>query len=190
MKVRAAVTGDAPAMGQVMVEAWLTAHRGQIPDGAWQKRVDEWTPNVSAAAWARVLTEQAEGDARRVVLLVAETDTGEPVGLVLATEDEDDASGSTAQIDALYVRPGRQGQGVGRRLLRGAARELAALGFARLRIGVLTANLPARAFYEALGGHEIDQRMFDEEGDLLPGTVYEWSDITALSDAPGYPPGA
>jgi GNAT superfamily N-acetyltransferase len=180
MKVRAAVTGDAPAMGQVMVEAWLAAHRDQMPDRLWQKRVDEWTPDVSAHAWARLLTEQADGDHPRVVVLVAETDTAEPVGLVWGTEDEDDASGSTARIDALYVRPDRQGQGIGRRLLRGAAHELVALGFVRLHIGVLTANVPARAFYEALGGHEAGHRMFDEEGDLLPETVYEWSDITAL----------
>jgi hypothetical protein len=68
MKIRAAVVDDAPAMGRVMVTAWLSAHRGQLPDEAWQKRVEEWTPDVSAQAWARLLTEQADGDPARVVL--------------------------------------------------------------------------------------------------------------------------
>ena len=31
-------------MGRVMVDSFLSAHRGQMPDAAWQQRVDEWTP--------------------------------------------------------------------------------------------------------------------------------------------------
>ncbi len=180
MKIRAAVVHDAPVMGRVMVAAWLSAHRGQMPDTAWQRRVDEWTPDVSARGWARLLTEQAEGDPARGVLLVAEDDSGDPVALVLGTEAEYDTSGSTAKIDALYVLPDRQGEGLGRRLLQEAARELATLGFSVLHIGVLTANLPARGFYAAMGGHEIGQRTFDEEGHLLAESVYAWPDINAL----------
>lgn len=143
MRVRAAVVGDAPAMGLVMMEAWLSAHRGQMPDAAWQKRVDEWTPDVSADAWARLLTERAKGDHARIVLLVAEEHAGDLVALVLGTEAQDDTSGSIAQIDALYVRPDRQSRGIGRVLLKEAAHELAQLGFSMLHIGVLSANLPA-----------------------------------------------
>ena len=180
MRIRDAVIEDAPAMGRVMVRAWLSAHRGQMPDAAWQKRVDEWTPDVSARAWARLLTERAHGDHARVVLLVAEEDAGDLVALVLGTEAEDDSSGSTGVIDSLYVAPDRQGQGIGRRLLQEAASELATLGFSTLHIGVLTANLRARRFYEAMGGLEIGQRTFDEEGDLLPETLYAWPDIAAI----------
>jgi ribosomal protein S18 acetylase RimI-like enzyme len=180
MKVRAAVLEDAPAMGRVMVEAWLAAHRGQMPDSAWVKRVDEWTPDVSARAWARLLSGRDGGDHARIVLLVAEADAGDLRGLVLGTEVEDDESGATAQIDALYVRPDTQGQGVGRWLLREATRGLASLGFSKLHVGVLSANLAARAFYEAMGGHEISERTYDEEGHLLPGTVYGWPDLNAL----------
>jgi ribosomal protein S18 acetylase RimI-like enzyme len=180
MKVRAAELNDAPALGCVQVEAWLSAHRGQMPDAAWQKRVDEWTPDASAQAWARLLTEEADGDSARVVLLIAEDGASDLVGLVLGTEVDDDTSGSIAQIDALYVLPALQGQGIGRRLLQHAATELATLGFSTLHVGVLTANRPARRFYEAMGGHVIGQRMFDEEGDLQPETVYAWPDIAAL----------
>lgn len=184
IKVRAAVLDDAPAMGHVMVETWLRAHRGQMPDSAWQKRVDEWTPEVSARAWARLLSELEVGDPR-VVLLVAEQDCGDPLALVLGTEAEDDESGATAEINALYVLPESQGQGIGRRLLQDAARELVSLGFSGLRIGVLSANLAARAFYEAMGGHEVGQRTIDEGGNSLPGTVYGWSDLTAVMRDPG-----
>ena len=50
-------------MGRVMVDSFLSAHRGQMPDAAWQQRVDEWTPEVSARGWARAITDQAEGNA-------------------------------------------------------------------------------------------------------------------------------
>jgi GNAT superfamily N-acetyltransferase len=180
MKIRDAVVEDAPAMGRVMVRAWLSTHRGQIPDAAWQKRADEWTPDVSARAWARLLTERAGGDHARGVLLVAEEETGDLVALALGSEAADDSSGSTAEIDALYVAPDRQGQGIGRRLLQEAASKLATLGLSTLRIGVLTANVGARRFYEAMGGLDIGQRTFDEEGVPLPGTVYAWPDLDAL----------
>jgi hypothetical protein len=58
---------------------------------------------------------------------------------------------------------------------------LASQGFSALRLDVLTANLPARAFYEAMGGREIDQGTVDEEGYLLPVTCYLWSEIPASS---------
>ena len=180
MRVRAAELRDAPALGRVMVEAWLSAHRDQVPDAAWQKRVEEWTPGVSGAAWARVLSEQAAGEHPRTVLLVADGHRDHAVGLLLATEDEDDDSGATAQVNALYVLPDDQGHGIGRLLLTRAAAELMTLGFSRLHIGVLTANHPARAFYEAMGGREVRQRTFDEDGFPLPETVYVWPDLADL----------
>ena len=187
MKVRAAVPDDAPALGRVMVEAWLTAHRGQMPDAAWRKRVNEWTPDVSAQAWARTFAERARGHHRRDVLLVAEDDADDLIALVLATE-ADDPQDPVAVISALYVLPDRQGRGIGRLLLREAVNELATLGFTTLHIGVLTANLSARGFYEAMGGHEIGQRTFDEEGCLLPETVYAWADIAAMRREAREPP--
>ena len=87
----------------------------------------------------------------------------------------------SAEIVVLRVLPDRQGQGIGRVLLTEASKELATMGFTKLQIGVLTANVPARRFYEAMGGHEIGQRTIAEQGHLLPGTVYEWTDIAALA---------
>ncbi|MBD3926204.1 GNAT family N-acetyltransferase [Nocardioides cavernae] len=180
MEVRSALLEDAPALGRVIVEAWLSAHRGQMPEEAWRKRVEEWTPEVSAEGWARLLSEMATDDQLRTVLLVAEEGPGEPVALVLGTTDESDASGATAQVIALYVLPSHQRHGAGRLLLHTVAAQLRSLGFTALRIGVLTSNLPAREFYEAMGGREVEQRTFDEEGLLLPETVYAWPDLTAL----------
>ncbi len=172
--IRAAAPDDAPALGEVMVAAWLSAHHGQMPDEAWRKRVAEWTPEVSARGWAQVLSEQSGRDVPIDVLLVAEDDEGRPVGLVYARAG-DDASASTAEITALYVASGRRGEGCGSALLRTAATELIRLGYTRARLQVLSANLLARGFYEHLGGREVGQGWFDEDGRLLPVTYYEWA---------------
>lgn len=127
-----------------------------------------------------MLTEQADGTGPPAVLLAAADDSGTVTGLVYGTGADEDLSEATAQIHALYVSPDRHGRGIGAALLRAGARELAGLGFARLHLSVLSANRPARRFYEAMGGHEIGQGTFDEEGILLPLTVYEWPDVTTL----------
>ncbi len=128
-------------------------------------------------------TRLAHGNPEREVILVAESDDGDLVGLVSGGSAERDAKGKIAEIGALYVVPSRQRQGIGRSLLRVAADELAGLGFLELHVGALSADLSARAFYEAMGGREIGQRTFDEEGYLLPLTVYAWPDIASLMPA-------
>lgn len=185
--IRTANVDDAGSMGLVMVESFLSAHRGQMPDAAFQKRVDEWTPEVSSRGWAKALAEIADGNPDRDVILVAEDDGG-LVGLVAAGAAQDAPSGRRCEIGALYVLPRRRGQGIGSALLRAAAVQLADLGYIELRIGVLSANAPARAFYEAMGGREMGQGTDDEEGYLLPLTIYGWADVTDLARPETDPP--
>jgi GNAT superfamily N-acetyltransferase len=179
MRVRKARVSDAAAMGQVMVEAWLTGHHGQLPEAAWEKRRDEWKPEDSAAGWERNLRQLDADPSLREVYLVAVDEDDAIIGLVMGSPA--DASRQIAEISALYVLPDRHGQGVGRLLLEGVAAELSLAGFTSLHIAVLTANLPARAFYEAMGGRDIGERTFDEEGVPLAERVYAWPDIRVLT---------
>lgn len=164
-----------------MVESWLPAHRGLIPHPAWQKRADEWTPEVSAKAWLGFFAAQAEELAPRTVLLVAEDGDGGPVALVMGASIEDDSGGTLAEISDLYVLPHHRGRGIGGSLLRAAADLLATWGSTSLHVGVLSTNGPARGFYEAMGGQAHSQRFVDEDGLSLPLTVYAWRDIGALA---------
>jgi ribosomal protein S18 acetylase RimI-like enzyme len=130
---------------------------------------------VSSQGWARVLVDQDNGDAPRVVLLVAEDLEGQLVGLVYGRTAHDDDPTSIAEVRALYVAPTCRRQGIGAALLRAAALELNEIGFSTVRLEVLSANLDARAFYEDMGGLEVGKGTFDEDGHLLPVTIYEWS---------------
>lgn len=169
-------------MGRVMVTTWLTAHRSHIPPAAWERRREQWTAEVSAAGWERHLrARDAAPDRTRACYLVAEDQHGGIVAVAAAAGADDDPTGAIGEVGSLYVHPDQQRRGLGRRLVQQLAAGLADQGFQSLHIGVVTANLDGRRFYEALGGSDIGERLFDEDGDLLPERIYAWQDITALA---------
>jgi ribosomal protein S18 acetylase RimI-like enzyme len=180
MIIWAAREADAPAMGQVMVATYLAAHRDQQPAEVWAKRAEEWTPEVSADGWARTLSEIASGDRAQDCIYVALDEGGEIVGLAMGGPADAEKLPQTGAVYALYISTRHQGQGLGRRLVQAVAADLVQKGMTALQIGCLAANTPARGFYEAIGGHLVDEHLFDEEGVMLPEVVYEWADIQAL----------
>jgi ribosomal protein S18 acetylase RimI-like enzyme len=181
MIIRAAQEADAPAMGRLMVETYLSAHRDQMPAEPWAKRAAEWTPEVSAQAWAGTLREIAAGGRVHECIYVAEGEGGDLIGLAMGGPANAEDPRQTGAVYALYVRVSHQGRGVGRRLVQTVAADLARHGVTALQIGCLAANGPARRFYEGLGGRLVGERLFDEEGVMLPEVVYEWADITTLA---------
>jgi len=185
MIIRPACVDDAPAMARVMVDTWLTAHRAHISAEAWQRRKREWTYAVSERGWRETLQDIAADPDGATCMYVALDETGQIVGLVFAdpVEDSTHFDATTGQVNAVYVDASHQGRGIGRRLIRAAATHLARAGMTALIIGALAANSPARRFYAALGGRVIGDRMFDEEGFMLPEVVYGWSDIRTLVEA-------
>ena len=185
MRLREARVEDAPAMGRLMVTTWLAAHRSHIPPGAWEKRRAEWTPEVSAAGWERHLrARDASSGQSRDCYLVAEDGDGMIIAVAAGAASGSDPTGAVGEVGSLYVHPDQQNRGIGRRLVQQLAACLAGKGIRSLHIAVLTANLDARRFYEALGGQPIGERLFDEDGVLLPERIYAWPDITRLLDPP------
>jgi ribosomal protein S18 acetylase RimI-like enzyme len=179
MIIRVAREEDAPAMGRVMVDTYLAAHRDQMPAEAWAKRAQEWTYEVSEQGWARTLREiAADASSQKCIYVVEEG--GDVVGLIMGGPAETDGLPQTGEVYALYVQASQQGHGLGRRLVQAVAAQLAQHGMTAVQIGCLAANAPARRFYESLGGRLIGERLFDEEGVMLPEFVYEWADIETL----------
>ena len=183
MIYRAAVETDAPAMGRVMVDTYMRAHKGQIPEGAWQQRKQEWTPEVSANAWARNLREIAEdiankGQSQDCIFVAIDEMTDEMVGLVMGGLGDTERLPNCGEIYGLYVRTSDQGRGVGRRLLQAAVGHLAGLGRTALMIGCLNTNAPAHGFYAAMGGQIIGTRDSDEYGYTITENIFGWKDIS------------
>jgi len=95
-----------------------------------------------------------------------------------------DPTGTTGEVGSLYVHPDHQRDGLGRELLHQLATRLQAIGVQTLHIGVIATNVEAQCFYEALGGQLGGERVFDEDGDLLPERIYIWPEFTTLLTQP------
>ena len=180
MLIRVARETDAAAMARVMVDTYLAAHRDQQPEEVWAKRAQEWTYAESEQGWARTLRAIATDADPQECIYVAEAAGGELVGLAMGGPATTEGLSHTGEVYALYVWPSHQGRGLGRRLVSAVAAHLAQLGMTALHIGCLAANAPARRFYESIGGRVIIERLFDEEGVMLPEVVYGWADTGAL----------
>ncbi len=178
--VREAVVDDAAALAQVIVDTFLHAHHGQIPEEVWQWRKSNWTHAVAEKNWEKAIHAIAAGTSPRECIFVAEEDTARIVGLAMGVHTESDSTGETGEICSLYVYPDYHRKGIGRLLLRSAGERMAQLGYLRLQIGTIEANQPARQFYAAMGGLVIKQRFIEDAGVQLQEVVYEWPDIRTL----------
>ena len=183
MLIRAATEEDAPAMGRLMVETWLAAHKGQIPDGQWQARQRDWTPEKSAQGWAETLRDMAAGETPDCcIYLAVETAVSPPniIGLVMGGPALSLQWPMAGEIYAIYVQQAWQGRGAGKRLLETAVRHLAQLGMKKLLISCLETNEPARAFYEACGGVKVGEKVTEDYGYDEPQRIYGWENSSFL----------
>ena len=152
-------------MGRMMVETYLRAHKGQIPDGAWQRRQEEWTWEVSAKGWSSAISEITEGLSPKDCIYLAVDEAAEDeqeqvVGLVMGGPAEVVPWEQAGEIFALYVRHASQRRGLGQKLVQAAVRHLRQAGMNRLVIRSLVRNEPANQLYGSLGGQVVGQREF------------------------------
>ncbi|MFL5026921.1 MAG: GNAT family N-acetyltransferase, partial [Microvirga sp.] len=79
----------------------------------------------------------------------------------------------------IYLLDKIKRQGVGRRLMRGVLDHLSGHGFRSAGLWVLKENLPARRFYEALGGTAGAEQSFDLRGQMVVEVAYRF-ELTPL----------
>src|SRR5258706_11499553 len=141
MPVRIAEAEDVAEIARLHVSVWRTAYRGHVPDAY----LDWLDASKRAAVWSKNLR-----DPNRLLLVAA--DDQAIVGFCCLIPSRDpDALRSVGEISALYVDAGRWRQGHGTALVDVAVQSAATRGFSELTLWVLTANVGARAFYEARG---------------------------------------
>jgi ribosomal protein S18 acetylase RimI-like enzyme len=145
---RLAASADAPAIAALHTDSWRRHYRGAYADafldgdvGADREAV--WTDRLAAA------------DPRLQHTVVAEQQ-GELVGFVHTIMDVDPTWG--ALLDNLHVRHDHQRHGLGARLLRLSAEAVANHGAGSgLHLWVLEQNQRAQAFYQAMGGRNVER---------------------------------
>jgi len=162
---------DAEALAHVHVASWRESYRGLLPDA--------YLARMSEAGFTRRFRRALTYPGANEVTLAAAGPDG-LLGYAQGSPSRRGRSGE-AEIATLYVLKRAQGLGLGKRLMLGTARALAAQGAGSLMISVLAENRHARGFYEHLGGEPGPARSERGPGGaLLQEVAYLWPDIAAL----------
>lgn len=175
--MREASIGDAPAIADLHVRAWLAAYRGIVPDAI----LDGFSVEARTEFWARAIDRvgTVPGDAIRIWVVL---EAGVVRGFVATRPSRDaDATPGTGEVNAIYLAPEAWGRGLGRPLLRHAAGDLRARGFDPVILWVIEANARGRRFYERAGwrpdgarqpidfdGVFVDEIRYRQEPDAVP----------------------
>ena len=167
---RVPTVADAETIARLHVASWREAYAGIVPAAI----LDNVDIADRIARWGEYLA--GEG-----VTFLAEVD-GAAAGFIRAgVPEEPMVAGADGHIFALYVLRRHHRRGLGGQLLGLAARAWLARGGAALSVGVLTGNLPAKAFYERLGARFVRAETYVWDGHELPESIYVFEDLTGLS---------
>jgi ribosomal protein S18 acetylase RimI-like enzyme len=170
--IRDAIESDVDGIAKVHVQGWRESYKDfMTPEALAGLSVEE-----RKTMWQAAL---AQADPR-AKLLVAVIDDGEIVGFARGGPIRNkgaDILATEAELFAIYLLDKAKRQGGGRRLMAGVFDHLAAQGFGSVGLWVLKENLPARRFYEALGGQTGPEQVFDIRGQQLTEIAYRFEPI-------------
>jgi ribosomal protein S18 acetylase RimI-like enzyme len=172
VRVREATRADAAGIARLHLENWRVAYRDIVPDEV----LDGITAVSRFLHWDGVLAEPGNPE----FVCVAEDTAGRLLGIASGGPELGDDPDYRGELYVLHVRPGAQGRGVGRALMRAVAARLAADGMTSLLVWMLRENYPARRFYAALGGVFIREQPAMFEGVMLMDAGYGWLDTAPL----------
>ncbi|QKW21506.1 GNAT family N-acetyltransferase [Kitasatospora sp. NA04385] len=111
-----------------------------------------------AVATEEQLHDALFGEHPAVFGLIAEEESGEPVGFALWFRNFSTWRGTHGiYLEDLYVRPEKRGGGHGKALLTELARICVERGYQRLEWSVLDWNEPSIGFYKSLGAVPMDE---------------------------------
>jgi L-amino acid N-acyltransferase YncA len=173
--IRPATAADAEAIGIAHVQAWRESYAGIVPD----RILAALDPAERTALWRRVI---AAGE----IVLVAEDPAGALLGFANAgPQREPEVLPFPGEIYAIYLLAAAKRRGLGRALMREAARGLLARNLAAASLWALDGNSVAHAFYTALGGRIVHRRAFPPPQEWEGSeAAFAWDDLVPLAAAP------
>ncbi|MEO9168907.1 MAG: GNAT family N-acetyltransferase [Aestuariivirga sp.] len=162
---------EAEAFAALHVQCWLEAYPAYLP----AELMATFSTEKRLPMWQAVLVNPER------FVLGAYAD-GMPVGFVMSgPPDEKYIPDQDGHLLALYIAASQHRRGVGRHLAFAAAQHWVDRGGSTLTIGVLTANKPARAFYESLGAEFVRYGTYNWSGFDLPDCLYIWRDLAKIA---------
>ncbi len=178
ISLRTASANDADAIGRAHVACWHETYTGLVPvDLLENMSIDD-----RSAMWTDILAEPHRFD--DTLVLLAEQ-AGALVGFGACGLQPLPAfrqDGFGGEITALYVRKTAQRCGVGGTLMRAMARDLRQRALHGATLWVLRDNLPARRFYEELGGTKLGERTDRRTFGDLPEIAYGWRNLDHVAN--------
>ena len=165
---------DAAAIARVHIDSWRTTYRGIVPD--------EYLAGLDVADreahWRGILDSASED-----FTYVAETPAAGIVGFAGGGPESSEDPLYRGELYAIYLLQEHHRRGVGRQLTAVVASRLLEAGKRSMLIWVLTENIAARRFYEALGGEYVREQAIAIGGASLTEVAYGWKDISSLAES-------
>ncbi|MFM9865040.1 MAG: N-acetyltransferase family protein [Micropepsaceae bacterium] len=174
MLIRPATVTDAQALGELHVRVWNETYRGIMPDTL----LDRLDAEKSAQTWREQMPALRE---KRQTLVVAEAG-GALVGFAGCGPRRKEKLASDGEIYMINIASTAKRRHTGTRLMLAMAGALTADGFEDVGLWVLEKNLPARAFYERLGGTPGLVSEEDHDGVTLTDVAILWPRVELLTE--------
>lgn len=163
-RVRLSTGADAATIARLQLASWRSAYAGLLPAAYLAQFSDE----KRAEDWRQLL---GRGDH---TVFVAESGEGEIVGFGCVRPDLSPEAPAPVFIPSLHVLPTRRRQGIGQVLLAAISEHYRRQGAPGFFLWVLKDNLPARRFYEAMGGELCGEERHDLGGAMADEVAYRW----------------
>lgn len=168
MIIRLAVPEDAAGIAKVQVESWNTTYPGIVP----KSYLDSLDVKKREKIWKQAAVNQP--------LYVAEMGD-EIVGFAIGGEnrDKDTYPDFDGELYAIYSYEHVHGQGIGRALFEYTVQNLAARGYKKMVVAVLSEN-PAVKFYKHMGGYYLGKETITIDGISIEESFYGYDDINKI----------
>ena len=164
---------DAEVLGALHVASWRETYADLLPAAILAAlSVEDRT-----AMWRKMLETPAHFGC--VAIFIIEAD-GLAVGFGACGTQRDQTladAGFSGEIGAIYVLRAYQAQGAGRSLMAAMSQALRTAGHEAASLWVLRQNLPARRFYEKLGGVIVGEKADVQSDRILIEDAYGWRNL-------------
>jgi GNAT superfamily N-acetyltransferase len=141
--IRPAAIDDAPDIARVHVASWHSTYGGLLPGDF----LDSLTEDAYADRWRRFIADRSN-----LAYVVDDGHDGPVVGFASGGHERAGEEGYKGELYAIYLLESAQGRGYGRELVRAMVDGLRGIGLDDMIVWVLRDNVPARDFYERMGG--------------------------------------